>query len=250
MNKKLLEKVISFFLIFMVWEVVAINVGDNLIFPTPMSTLYAFLRIFNDTSSIKIILISLSRVLKSFMISFIFGVILGFIMHFYRKTRIFFSPFLRMMQTVPVMSFIMLALLWVAIDNVPVLVGLLMGLPIIASSTFKGLHSIDKKLIIMSDSFEVDIIKRLRYLYIPSIFSFLEVAMKNALSLTWKVCVAAEVLAYPKFAIGTELLNAKTFLETDKLFAWTFIIIVFGVLTEYLLKIMLKWYTKKRVLYE
>ena len=44
--------------------------------------------------------------------------------------------------------------------------------------------------------------------------------------LAFKVVVAAEVLAVPKYSMGYNLLNAKVYLETDELFAWLIVIVV------------------------
>ena len=43
---------------------------------------------------------------------------------------------------------------------------------------------------------------------------------------SWKAGVAAEVLSIPRHAIGTRLYDAKIYLETADLFAWTFVVIL------------------------
>jgi NitT/TauT family transport system permease protein len=45
--------------------------------------------------------------------------------------------------------------------------------------------------------------------------------LRSALSLCWKVVVAAEVLVQPLRALGTGMQRAKAQLETAELFAWT-----------------------------
>ncbi|PID80407.1 MAG: hypothetical protein CSB19_00105 [Clostridiales bacterium] len=246
MNKKYIERALSVLIILSLWQLIAMGVGKTLIFPSPISSLAAVFDILAQGSSLKAIYVTFLRVLNAFAISTVCGIAIGFIMHFYAFTKIVFSPLLRIVQTAPVMSFIMLALLWIETNSVAVFVGLLIGLPIMATATLKGLNAIDPNLIIMSDFFEVQRYKKLKYLYMPAIFPFLELAMKNALSLTWKVCVAAEVLAYPQHAIGSQLINAKNLLETERLFAWTFLLIVLGVLSEYALKKLLMVYRLRR----
>ncbi len=197
MKKRYRQSILSVVIIVSIWQFVSMGVGKNLIFPTPITTFHALVDILSESSTLTAVSSSMFRVFFASLIALFSGFLLGFVMYFCSFSKVLFHPVLKIIQTTPVMSFIMLALLWLKADHVPILVGFLMGLPIIASSILKGLESIDKQLIDMTDFFEVSWIKRLKFLYIPAVFPFLELAMKNALSLTWKVCVASEVLSYP-----------------------------------------------------
>ena len=52
------------------------------------------------------------------------------------------------------------------------------------------------------------------------------------LGFSWKSGIAGEVLAIPRQAVGTELYNAKIYLDMPGLFAWTAVIILLSVLIE------------------
>jgi len=52
------------------------------------------------------------------------------------------------------------------------------------------------------------------------------------LGLTWKVVIAGEVLAQPLHGIGTGMFQAKLYLETGEVFAWTVCAIVLSAVTE------------------
>ena len=71
-------------------------------------------------------------------------------------------------------------------------------------------------------------------IYVPSILLF-HGGMYTGLGLAWKAGVAAEVLAMPRNSIGLQLYNAKVYLETSDLFAWTLVIILLSMLLEKLL---------------
>jgi NitT/TauT family transport system permease protein len=72
-------------------------------------------------------------------------------------------------------------------------------------------------------------------LYIPSILPYLLAGASNAMGITWKVIIAAEILSQPSFAIGTNLMIAKIELETAQVFAWTVVAIIISFIFEYLL---------------
>jgi NitT/TauT family transport system permease protein len=53
--------------------------------------------------------------------------------------------------------------------------------------------------------------------------------------MTWKVLVAAEVLSYPKWGIGTQMDTARVYLKTDQVFAWTIIVVGLGLFFDVIL---------------
>ena len=44
--------------------------------------------------------------------------------------------------------------------------------------------------------------------------------------------MAAEVICTPKYSIGLNLNNAKVYLESEELYAWTIVVVVMSVLIE------------------
>ena len=65
-----------------------------------------------------------------------------------------------------------------------------------------------------------------------SVFPYFSAACRSALGLAWKAGIAAEVICYPKHSIGANLNNAKVYLESEELYAWTIVVIVISVLIE------------------
>ena len=57
-------------------------------------------------------------------------------------------------------------------------------------------------------------------------------AFRLSLGMCWKAGVAAEVIGVPSGSIGEKLYNAKIYLNTPDLFAWTIVIIVISFVFE------------------
>ena len=55
------------------------------------------------------------------------------------------------------------------------------------------------------------------------------------MGLAWKAGIAAEVMVSPASGIGAELYNAKIYLESADLFAWTAVIVIISMILEKLL---------------
>ena len=55
------------------------------------------------------------------------------------------------------------------------------------------------------------------------------------MGLAWKSGIAAEVLAQPNRAIGSNLYYSKIYLETSNLFAWTIVVVLLSLIIEKLI---------------
>ncbi len=81
----------------------------------------------------------------------------------------------------------------------------------------------------MADVFKVPLGKRIWYIYLSETMPYLRAACSISLGLCWKAGVAAEVIGIPAGSIGERLYEAKIYLQTPDLFAWTLAIILFSI---------------------
>ena len=81
---------------------------------------------------------------------------------------------------------------------------------------------------------------------VPSVLPAVVESCLAAIGLCWKAVVAAEVIGVPKLAVGSRLYEAKIYLETDALLAWTLTVILLSVLLEALLTRLARRITEVR----
>ena len=96
----------------------------------------------------------------------------------------------------------------------------------------EGIESTDKNLLEMSKVFRLGILRKVRYIYVPQVFPSFQSACISALGLCWKAGIAAEVIGIPTGSIGEKLQQAKVYLNTPDLFAWTLTIVLISLLFE------------------
>ena len=87
--------------------------------------------------------------------------------------------------------------------------------------------------------------KKVLKIYVPSIIPYFNAACRSAFGMAWKAGIAAEVLAVPKQAIGTEIYFSKQWFETPTLFAWTVVIIILSFIIEKVLVLLIDTISKK-----
>ena len=152
------------------------------------------------------------------------------------------------MKTVPIASFVILALIWTGSRNLSVFISFLVVYPMIHVNTKAGLLSTDPELLEMASVFHIPLIRRVWYLYRGALYPYLKSACRTALGMGFKSGIAAEVIGVPDGSIGEGLYLAKIYLSTAELFAWTFMIIVVSTLFEKLFLWILKKFARKGAL--
>ena len=75
--------------------------------------------------------------------------------------------------------------------------------------------------------------KRLRVLVLPSLKPYFLSACKTAIGLAWKAGVAAEIIAMPPKTIGTMIGEAKLYIMSAEMFAWTLTVVLLSILIEF-----------------
>ena len=84
----------------------------------------------------------------------------------------------------------------------------------------------------MAEIFRLPLVRRIRYIYLSQVMPYFRSACTISIGMCWKSGIAAEVIGMPKGSIGEKLYQAKIYLNTPDLFAWTMVIIVVSRLFE------------------
>lgn len=243
-GKKLVKKVLRvaavgiFWLI--VWKLVSLKVGVELIFPSPEATFRAFSELALNSDFYRTMLMSIARIAAGFVAGVLLGMILGVTCAFAPLFDLVFAPLRSVVKATPVSSFILLLLFWFDREYVPSCISMLIVLPVVHSSVYEGLKNTDRLLIEMAEFYRVPKIKQLFTIYAESVQTRLLAACTTSLGLAWKAGIAAEVLATPVFSIGRNLYESKIYLETPQLFAWTVLVILLSIALEKLMLLGLK----------
>ena len=91
----------------------------------------------------------------------------------------------------------------------------------------------------MARVFRVTPVRRIRFIDLPQVMPYFRTGCTVGLGLCWKAGVAAEVIGMPVNSIGERLQQAKVYLDTPELFAWTVVIVCLSVGVEKLFGFLL-----------
>lgn len=217
------------------WQVLSSVVGKEVLFASPYATFTRLFSLLGTGGFWLKTLRSLLGITEGYLLGICGGVLLAVLTACSEWLYAVFKPMLTVIKTTPVVSFIILALVWLQKESVPIFISFLMVLPIIWANLATGIAQTDPQLLEMARVYGFSKHKILRYVYFPSALPSLLTALTTAIGFAWKAGIAAEVISTPRDSIGAQLNNAKVYLETADLFAWTLVVILLSMAFERLI---------------
>jgi NitT/TauT family transport system permease protein len=214
------------------WVAAYRAIGKDLLFASPAQVARQIAEIAVRPDAWRAIGLSILRMLAAFTIGVTGGCLIAAATSASRWADILLRPALTAVRSTPVASFIILALVWLRGAVAPVLASSLIVLPIVWANVTEGVSSADKDLLEMARVFRFGRWRTIRHVILPSLRGTFVAACNASIGLCWKAMIAAEVLSVPRDAMGTQLYNAKVYLRTDSLFAWTLLIILLSAALE------------------
>ena len=229
-----------------VWQLVAAAVDSRIILVGPLEVLARLTELVGTGEFWTSVATSLGRIGAGFLGGVASGVALAAVASRLPAVRTLLAPVMGALKAVPVASFVILVLLWVSSSNLSVVIAWIMALPIVYTNVCEGIAQTDEGLLEMADVFGLTGLDRVRLVYLSHVLPYFRAAVSLALGLSWKAGIAAEVIGLPDLTIGEHLYDAKVYLDTPSLFAWTVAIVVVSVVltaaVDRLLDAALHWW--------
>lgn len=208
------------------WQLGAMALNQKILLVSPLAVLSRFIELLPTLDFWGAVWFSFVRIICGFLAACVFGTVLGALSSRFQLIQDLAAPLMGVIKSTPIASFIILVLLWVSSKNLSIVISFLMVTPIVYANIVGGIQAMDVQLSEMATLFRVPFGARLRYLYLPQVMPYFRSACAAGLGLCWKAGVAAEVIGLPDGSIGEKLYQAKVYLETPDLFAWTVVIVL------------------------
>jgi NitT/TauT family transport system permease protein len=183
---------------------------------------------------------SLLRISLGFVGAAVVGTLVAALAARFRIAEELARPLIGAIRSAPVVSFIILLLLWTDSSRLSAIVSFLMVLPVMYANILEGIRNRDRQLLEAAAVFRVPLLRRIRAIDVPAVLPFFSAACRVGVGLAWKSGVAAEVIGIARGTIGGQLYQSKLFLDSASLFAWTVVIIALSAACEALVLWLLR----------
>ena len=214
------------------WQIVSMQIGQEILMVSPVATGKRLIQLLPKVYFWNTVLCSAERIMGGFLLGALTGTILSILAYRHRKIEELCYPMVCVMKSTPVASVIILLLMWMSSRNLSVGIVFLMIFPILYTNVLEGLRQMDPKVTELAEVFELPKWVRVRWLAIPQLLPYVRAGCALGIGLAWKAGTAAEVIGISGGTIGEKLYQAKIYLETADLLAWTTMILIMSYLFE------------------
>ena len=229
------------------WHIISAVVAREILVPSPARTLEAFIILAKTQKFWNAVIYSIVRIIIGFILAMALGTLGAILSYRFKFFEFISSPILSLVRTIPVASFIILALVWIKSDVLPLFISFFTVTPIIWDTVLAGIRGTKKAALEAASVDGAGKWSQLFYIIIPGLAPSFFSAAVTGLGFAWKSGVAAEVICRPKFSIGSMLQDAKTYIESPELFALTATVIILSLIIEKVLKSFYQQWSKKHI---
>jgi NitT/TauT family transport system permease protein len=178
------------------------------------------------------IAVTLARVIGALIVSFVLGIVLAMAMYRSDTLEKYLHPMIRILMAVPVVSWILFAVLW--FPGVEFRIGFVLVVvcgPVFLVDTLDAMRSVPRELRQMMQSFRPTTLQYFVKLMLPAIVPTIFTSWKVNISLAIRVVTIAELVGAVT-GIGHQLSVAQELFSVADVFAWTIVLVALLFLLE------------------
>ncbi len=221
-----LGSIMILLLLLLFWQGLSF-VYSSLVLPSPLLTGKALVKILQSERFFGELFSTLHRLMIGLFTAILFGSIFGIFMGASKRMKLLFEPLVYLVQATPPILYMTLAMLWFGLNGRATIFIVFIGsAPVMAVNVKEGFENIDMKLIEMGKAFQFSRYKMIKEIMIPSLKAYFKTGLITVFSFGWKLVVMGEVLS-ASTGLGAQITDARMNLETDMVFAWGIIIVLF-----------------------
>lgn len=235
------ERIAAIIVAILLWQLLAMKLDQKLLLATPVDVAKTLGVLVKSQEFYSAIAYSMGRILIGLLIGAAVGIACALLAGRWHFMEVLFWPYFSAMKATPVASIVILCLVWLSGRRLSVFIVFLVVTPVIYTNILAGIKNLDPKMKDMARVFGINGLRRLLYVYLPELKTYIIAAFALATGMAFKAGIAAEVIGTPGGSVGKMLYNAKVYLETPELFAWTLVIIVLSVVVEQVILGLVKW---------
>jgi len=218
-----------------VWKLVSVGYSP-VVLPSPEDAMATLGKMMTTQEFWRRIYRIFLRIATGYSLSLLIGTAIGMAMGFKRDLNSTLSPVISILQTTPNISWILLAIIWFGLNSRIIIFTIFIStLPIFVINARQGVVNTDSELLEMGDIYQLGRFVRFRKIYLPSAKPYILSAGEITIERAWKIGAMAELLSL-NTGIGAGLYWARNNLETDRIFAWTIVLILLGYFSSTLLR--------------
>lgn len=239
--KRIVLTCLSILLIPVAWQLLSWQMAQPQLIPSFPDLVRALLRLVYTPGFLVSIGTTCLRACVGLLLSLAAASITAFLLNRSEGIRLLFMPWLSLLRSVPVISFILLALIFLNPEMIPLLIAFLTMYPLLTENLLKGLMNRRDSWKMLARQFHLNVWNRLFQINYPQLKPYLFSGLASAVGFGWRAIIMGEVLSQCVDGIGKRMKEAQVFIDVPELIAWTLVAIVLSWLTDKLISRLSDW---------
>lgn len=239
--KRIVLTCLSILLIPVAWQLLSWQMAQPQLIPSFPDLIRALLRLVYSPGFLVSIGTTCLRACVGLLLSLAAASITAFLLNRSEAIRFLFMPWLSLLRSVPVISFILLALIFLNPEIIPLLIAFLTMYPLLTENLLKGLMNRRDSWKMLARQFHLNAWNRLFQINYPQLRPYLFSGLASAVGFGWRAIIMGEVLSQCVDGIGKRMKEAQVFIDVPELIAWTLVAIVLSWLTDKLISRLSDW---------
>lgn len=239
--KRIVLTCLSILLIPVAWQLLSWQMAQPQLIPSFPDLVRALLRLVYTPGFLVSIGTTCLRACVGLLLSLAAASITAFLLNRSEGIRLLFMPWLSLLRSVPVISFILLALIFLNPEMIPLLIAFLTMYPLLTENLLKGLMNRRDSWKMLARQFHLNAWNRLFQINYPQLKPYLFSGLASAVGFGWRAIIMGEVLSQCVDGIGKRMKEAQVFIDVPELIAWTLVAIVLSWLTDKLISRLSDW---------
>ena len=239
--KRIVLTCLSILLIPVAWQLLSWQMAQPQLIPSFPDLVRALLRLVYTPGFLVSIGTTCLRACVGLLLSLAAASITAFLLNRSEGIRLLFMPWLSLLRSVPVISFILLALIFLNPEMIPLLIAFLTMYPLLTENLLKGLMNRRDSWKMLARQFHLNAWNRLFQINYPQLRPYLFSGLASAVGFGWRAIIMGEVLSQCVDGIGKRMKEAQVFIDVPELIAWTLVAIVLSWLTDKLISRLSDW---------
>ncbi len=239
------EYLLTCMVLILLWGSAAAYAGNDILIPYPHQTLICLVQLFAEPVFYVSVFRTLLRVIAGTALSLVTALAVSLLCNESVRFRNYIEPVLSLAKTIPNISYIIIALVWLGSEGAVTAVIFMILFPMFVNGFLNTLDDEPLSLRQAEAVYAETFAARLRMKLIPQLIPEMLRTGKTALSMGFKVGVMAEILGSAGAGIGRQLAYSRITLNTAGIFAWTIIMILITQCIDHLFDKMLDKLTEE-----
>jgi NitT/TauT family transport system permease protein len=212
----------------------------SVILPTPTEVLQAFPALHFEEALVRSAGWSLYRITLGFLLASVVAIPLGLLMGTYPAVKHFFDPVLDPLRFLPISALVPLTIVWFGIEEMQKVMFLFLGtfvylLPLIV----EAVEGVDDVYVQTATTLGATKSQIVTQVLIPGSLPAIAEAMRVMNGIGWTYVILAEVIN-ARYGLGALITVAAKRSHVDKIFALVIVILVIGVVSDFLIRFVNK----------